>query len=69
MTPQQRIEELEAKVQQAFQVIGTLLAGADRKSPDFVSEAGQRALDYFAHEEYDEKFLPFIHPQLEQRQK
>ncbi|MBZ9600491.1 hypothetical protein [Phyllobacterium chamaecytisi] len=62
MSPEQRIEQLEGKVQQAYIVIGVLLAGADRNSPDFESKEGQRALDYFAHEEYDGDFLPFVHP-------
>ncbi|MQY44528.1 hypothetical protein GAO09_00365 [Rhizobiales bacterium RZME27] len=64
MTNKEKIEELEAKIQQAYQVIGTLLAGPDSDWDDFFLPEGQRALDYFAHEEYDDNFLPFIHPRL-----
>ncbi|MBS7546280.1 hypothetical protein [Ancylobacter oerskovii] len=62
MTPNERIEQLEAKVQQAYQVIGRLLSGPDGECPDFDLPEGQRALDYFAHEDYDDDFLPFVHP-------
>ncbi|MCK0197757.1 hypothetical protein MWN34_12625 [Ancylobacter sp. 6x-1] len=64
MTPEERIEQLEAKIQQAYQVIGTLLSGPDGDSPDFGLPEGLRALDYFAHEDYDEGFLPFVHPRV-----
>ncbi len=62
MTPEERIEQLEAKVGQAYQVIGILLAGPGGKCVDFDLPEGQRALDYFAHEEYEDDFLPFAHP-------
>ncbi|UGX87151.1 hypothetical protein [Phyllobacterium meliloti] len=62
MVLQKRIEELEAKLQDAYIVIGVLLAGPDRKSPDLASAEGQRALDYFAHGTFEEDFLPFEHP-------
>lgn len=57
-----RIEELEYKVGQAYQVIGVLLAELDCRNPDFDSPEGQHALDYFASEEFDDGFLPFMHP-------
>ncbi|WP_104662875.1 hypothetical protein [Ensifer adhaerens] len=57
-----RIEELEAKIQQAYQVIGVLLAGPNGDAPDFDLPEGQRALDYFSHENYSDDFLPFVHP-------
>lgn len=59
LTPE---EILELKVAQAYQVIGVLLAGKDGKSSDFHSPEGQRALDYFAHDRYEDEFLPFRHP-------
>jgi len=62
MTDEQRIAELEAKVQQAYHVIGQLLGGPDGRHPDLDSPGGQCALDYFAHEDYDDDFLPFVHP-------
>ena len=46
----------EAKVGQAYQVIGMLL----EKCGDFEGDEGQRALDYFADERsYDDDFLPW----------
>lgn len=57
-----RIEELEYKVGQAYQIIGTLLAGPDARNPDFDSSEGQRVLDYFAHADCDDDFPSFIHP-------
>jgi hypothetical protein len=57
-----RIVELEAKAQQAYHVIAQLLGGPDGKNPDIDSAGGLRALDYFAHEEYDDDFLPYVHP-------
>ncbi|MCR6501778.1 hypothetical protein MUO32_22320 [Shinella sp. CPCC 101442] len=62
MTDAERIAELEAKIQQAYHVIGQLLGGPDGKSEDLDSPQGQRALDYFAHEDFDEDFLPYVHP-------
>ncbi|MCV9965678.1 hypothetical protein OIU34_27780 [Pararhizobium sp. BT-229] len=62
MTDAERIEQLEAKIGQAYQVIGVLLSGPDGDGPDFSLPAGQRALDYFAHEDYDDNFLPYVHP-------
>lgn len=64
MTDSERIEQLEAKIQQAYQVIGTLLTGPDGKGEDFDLPEGQRALNYFSREGYDEGFLPFIHPRI-----
>ncbi len=64
MTPEERIEQLESKIQQAHQVIGTLLAGPDGDLVDFDLPGGRRALDYFAHEDYQDDFLPFVHPRL-----
>lgn len=40
---------------QAYQVIGNLL----QHSGAFGSEAGERALDYFSGDEFDEDFLPW----------
>jgi len=62
MTDAERIEALEAKIQQAYHVIGQLLGGPDGRCEDLDSAEGQRALDYFAHEEFDENFLPYVHP-------
>lgn len=62
MTDKEKIAELEAKIQQAYQVIGTLLAGQNGDGVDFGLPEGQRALDYFAHEDFDDNFLPFNHP-------
>lgn len=62
MTPEERIERLEAKVQQTYHVIVQLLGGPDGKNPDRHSPEGQRALDYFEHEDYDDDCLPFVHP-------
>ncbi len=56
-----RIEELEYKIGQAYQVIGALLAEPGCKNLDFDSPEGERLLDYFAHAEYDDDFS-FIHP-------
>lgn len=58
----ERIEQLEAKIQQAYQVIGVLLSGPDGDGPDFDLPEGQRALDYFSREDYRDDFLPFVHP-------
>jgi hypothetical protein len=38
MTDAERIEELEAKIQQAYQVIGVLLAGPDGECEDCCEE-------------------------------
>jgi hypothetical protein len=65
MTDAERIEALEAKIQQAYHVIGQLLGGPDGRSEDLYSPQGQRALDYFAHEDFDENFLPYVHPRRE----
>lgn len=62
MTDAERIAELEAKIQQAYHVIGQLLGGPDGNSGDLDSPQGQRALDYFAHERYEKDFLPYTHP-------
>jgi len=64
MTDAERIEQLEAKIQRAYQGISTLLAGPDGQCVDFSSPGGQRTLDYFAHEDYDDDFLPYLHPQV-----
>ena len=64
MTDAERIEQLEAKIQQAYQVIGVLLAGPDGTCEDFSSSGGQRTLDYFGHEDYDDDFLRYVHPRL-----
>lgn len=48
-------EQLLEKIAQAYQVIGQLLD----KTGDFGSVEGQRALDYFAGDEFDEDFLPW----------
>jgi hypothetical protein len=56
MTDAERIEQLQFKVGQAYQVIGYLLhlAGV------FDQPEGQRALDYFSLDDsYDDDFLPW----------
>lgn len=59
-------DALKMKVAQAYQVIGILLAGpGDAAHPDFSSVEGQRALDYFGSETFEEDFLPFYHPRDE----
>lgn len=50
-----RIDELEAKSAQAYQVIGSLLSQCGL----FESEEGTRALDYFSQDDYDDDFLPW----------
>ncbi|MBB4580367.1 hypothetical protein GGE45_002697 [Rhizobium aethiopicum] len=62
----QQHSDLEAMLQQAYQVIGTLLSGPDGELVDFGLPAGQRVLDYFSKQKYDPNFLPFIHPREEQ---
>ncbi|KQU05886.1 hypothetical protein [Rhizobium sp. Leaf453] len=62
MTNAERISALYAEVGQAHQVIGAYFAGPDGKHPDFDSPDGQRALDYFVHERYDDDFLASEHP-------
>lgn len=64
----QRIEALEYKIADAYQVVGCLLAGPDGLHADFSSSEGQRALDYFGtDEDYREDFLPFTHPRANQQ--
>jgi len=58
MTDPARIEQLELKLAQAYQVIGALLSGPDGKCTDFDSEQGQRALDYFGGDEVRELSCP-----------
>jgi hypothetical protein len=48
----ERCEELENKVGQAYQVIGNIL----HITGIFSHSEGQRALDYFSSEEYDDDF-------------
>lgn len=56
MTDAERIEELEAKSGQAYQVIGWLLSECGL----FETAEGQRALDYLSNEQrYDDDFLPW----------
>ena len=62
MTDAERVEQLEVKIGQAYQVIGALLARPDGENPDFDSPGGQRTLYSFAHERYDDDFLPLEHP-------
>jgi hypothetical protein len=50
-----RIEDLETKSGQAYQVIGNLLSECGL----FESPEGQRALDYFSQDGYDDDFLPW----------
>ena len=54
--------DIETAMAQAYQVIGCLLSGPDADHPDFDSDEGQRALDYFSACKVDENFLPFSHP-------
>lgn len=50
------IGNADGKIGQAYQVVGLLLD----KTGDFVSEEGQRALNYFSDEKaYDDDFLPW----------
>lgn len=51
----QRIEDLETKSAQAYQVIGNLLWQCAQHDTD----EGTRALDYFSQDEFDEDFLPW----------
>lgn len=51
----QRIEDLEAKSGQAYQVIGNLLSQCGL----FESKEGTRALDYFSRDEFNDDFLPW----------
>lgn len=46
-------DELEEKLAQAYQVIGTLLGYR------FETEDGQRLLDYFGRDEFRADFLPW----------
>lgn len=62
MTDAERIEALEANIQQAYHVIRQFLSGPDGRCEDLDSAEGQRALDYFAHEDFDKNFLPYVHP-------
>lgn len=62
MTPEERIEQLESKIGQAYQIIDVLLAGPDGNDPAFDTEAGQAILDYFARDGYDDDILPWVHP-------
>ncbi|AWC24965.1 hypothetical protein CO731_04458 [Aminobacter sp. MSH1] len=55
MTDAERIEELEAKSGQAYQVIGWLLSECGL----FETAEGQRALDYFSEDAFDDDFLPW----------
>lgn len=56
MTDAERIEELEAKSGQAYQVIGWLLSECGM----FEAPEGQRVLDYFSNEgHFDDDFLPW----------
>lgn len=65
MTQDEQIEQLEAKIAQAYQIIGVLLAGPDGNGPAFDSEAGQAILSYFAGDRYDEDLLPWVYPMAE----
>ncbi|KFC68444.1 hypothetical protein FF80_01884 [Devosia sp. LC5] len=62
MTPTDRIAELEAKLGQAYQIIGVLLSGADGNDPAFDSEDGQAILSYFSGDGYVADLLPWAHP-------
>ncbi len=46
MTDAERTEQLDAKIQHAYQVIGTLVAGPDGPCEDFSSIGGQRTLGF-----------------------
>ncbi|MET3663382.1 hypothetical protein [Aquamicrobium ahrensii] len=46
-------DQLEEKLAQAYQIIGTLLGDK------FETAEGQRVLDYFSRDEFDESFLPW----------
>ncbi|TGP65470.1 hypothetical protein EN868_03210 [Mesorhizobium sp. M2D.F.Ca.ET.225.01.1.1] len=52
---EQRIENLDAKLAQAYQIIGALLSDCGL----FETTEGQRVLDYFSRDGYDEHFLPW----------
>ncbi|MER8913742.1 hypothetical protein NKI32_07870 [Mesorhizobium sp. M0761] len=51
----QRIEDLETKSGQAYQIIGNLLWRCGLHE----SEEGTRALDYFSQDGFDDDFLPW----------
>jgi len=51
----QRIEDLESMVGQAYQVVGYLLFELGQHH----SAEGQRALNYFSLDFYDDDFLPW----------
>ncbi|MEI5680469.1 MULTISPECIES: hypothetical protein [unclassified Mesorhizobium] len=55
MTDAERIEQLEYKVGEAYQVVGWLLTQCGL----FETKEGQRALDYFSRDEFDDNFLPW----------
>jgi hypothetical protein len=54
--------QLEHKLAQAYQVIGTLLGDK------FETDEGQRLLDYFSREEFRDDFLPWPKDPEEMRQ-
>ncbi len=62
MTDEDRIEQLEAKIGQAYQIIGVLLSGPDCDEPAFDSEAGQNILEYFSTDAYADDLLPWSNP-------
>ncbi|QKC90611.1 hypothetical protein EB230_21045 [Mesorhizobium sp. NZP2234] len=56
----QRIEDLENKSGQAYQVIGALLWQCGLHE----TAEGTRALDYFSQDAYDDDFLPWPKSEL-----
>ena len=55
MGKKKRIQHLEYKVGEAYQVIGWLLLRCGLHETD----EGTRALDYFSRDGYDDDFLPW----------
>jgi hypothetical protein len=62
LSAEEKVEVLESKLGQAYQIIGTLLAGVDGKDLAFHTKAGQAVLTYFSTDTYDDDFLPWAHP-------
>jgi prophage regulatory protein len=56
------LDQLRAKVAQAYEVIAILLVGPGGKSLDVAMPEGKRALEYFRCAGYNARFLPFVHP-------
>lgn len=62
LSAEEKVELLEQKLAQSYQVIGALLSGPDGHDPAFRTKAGQATLTYFSTDGYDDDLLPWIHP-------